>query len=332
MTPDSPKYRPLERFWPYAELPEQPTDDELAAIDPDLQEALFGNRPRPFSITLVFPRLDLADFDRALELARASAEFRETGSGAAHRYRARFWSSDAVAAARSVSDRRDLRRHRRADRRSPGAVRARTVAAARLVPAAPVAVVPASETERDLNRLEADLKRLEAEYNMFFAGRLPKPPWETRSRVEALIKRSIAVTSRTPAIASASRRCSRALPRSSISGIAACARARKGVRVRSYLKADKPGPEEPPEDRIVHVAAFHDPMAEMDKLHDLYDSLVEARGASRRRGGAVPQVRRAREDAGRQAEGDRQRRSRVSRGGEGRKGELHGARAEGADG
>ena len=48
--------------------------------------------------------------------------------------------------------------------------------------------MPSSETERDLNRLESDLKRLEAEYNMFFAGRLPKPPWETRSRVEALIK------------------------------------------------------------------------------------------------------------------------------------------------
>jgi hypothetical protein len=95
MTPDPPKYSPIERFWPYAELPEQPTDEELAAIDPDLYEALFGVRPRPFSITLVFPPLDLPDFDRALALARGSAEFREIGSGANHRYRARFWSSDA---------------------------------------------------------------------------------------------------------------------------------------------------------------------------------------------------------------------------------------------
>jgi hypothetical protein len=96
MSEDSPKYRPLERFWPYAELPEQPTDDELAALDPDLQEALFGSRPRPFSITLVFPRLAVPEFDRALDLARASAEFRETGAGASHRFRARFWSSDAA--------------------------------------------------------------------------------------------------------------------------------------------------------------------------------------------------------------------------------------------
>ena len=65
MNSDPPKYRPLERFWPYAELPEQPTDEELAALDPDLHEALFGERPRPFSITLVFPPLDVPTFDAA---------------------------------------------------------------------------------------------------------------------------------------------------------------------------------------------------------------------------------------------------------------------------
>jgi hypothetical protein len=91
-----PKQRPLERFWPYADLPEQPTDDELAALDPDLFEALYGARPRPFSITLVFPDLDVPRFDEALGLARASAEFREVGGGAEHRYRARFWSTDAA--------------------------------------------------------------------------------------------------------------------------------------------------------------------------------------------------------------------------------------------
>ncbi len=32
-----------------------------------------------------------------------------------------------------------------------------------------------------------------------------------------------------------------------------------------------------PQDRIVHVTTFNDPMREMDKLHDLYDSLAEAR-------------------------------------------------------
>jgi hypothetical protein len=96
MTADPPRYRPLERFWPYADLPEQPTEAELTALDPDLHEALFGERPRPFSISLVFPPLDVPEFPAALDIARASAEFRELGEGPTRRYRARFWSSDAA--------------------------------------------------------------------------------------------------------------------------------------------------------------------------------------------------------------------------------------------
>lgn len=37
--------------------------------------------------------------------------------------------------------------------------------------------------------LEAEIRRLEAEFNMFFAGRLPRPPWETRAKVAALVKK-----------------------------------------------------------------------------------------------------------------------------------------------
>ncbi len=93
--PEQPKFRPLERFWPYADLPEQPTEAELAALDPELHEALFGSQPRPFSITLVFPALAVPEFGRALDIAKGSAEFRETGSGPGRRYRARFWPADA---------------------------------------------------------------------------------------------------------------------------------------------------------------------------------------------------------------------------------------------
>jgi hypothetical protein len=93
---DAPKHRPLERFWPYADLPEQPTDQELAALDPDLQEALFGEAKRPFSFTIVFAALDIPDFAEALRLARESEEYRQVGTGASLRHRARFLSSDAV--------------------------------------------------------------------------------------------------------------------------------------------------------------------------------------------------------------------------------------------
>ena len=92
---EPPKHRPLERFWPYADLPEQPTDEELVALDPDLHEALFGPTPHPFSITLVFPQLDVPEFEQALQLGRGAAEYRETGSGASRRYRLRFLPADA---------------------------------------------------------------------------------------------------------------------------------------------------------------------------------------------------------------------------------------------
>ena len=91
-----PTYRPAERFWPYVELSEQPDEEELAAVDPDLRAALFGAPALPFSITLVFPRFDGEDYDRAVGIARASAEYREVGSGATLRHRARFFPGDAV--------------------------------------------------------------------------------------------------------------------------------------------------------------------------------------------------------------------------------------------
>ena len=89
-------HRPLERFWPYVEKPEEPTAEELAALDPDLHETLFGPRDLPFSITLVFPPFDGPNYQRAVEKARASSEYRELGEGADRRHRARFFSNDIM--------------------------------------------------------------------------------------------------------------------------------------------------------------------------------------------------------------------------------------------
>ena len=91
---DEPAYRPLERFWPYADVPEQPSDEELAALDPRLREALFGAPPLPFSITLVFPRFDGPEYAPAVSLAKAADEYLETGVGAEFRHRARFVPAD----------------------------------------------------------------------------------------------------------------------------------------------------------------------------------------------------------------------------------------------
>lgn len=90
------KHRPLERFWPYTELPEEPTPEELAALDPELHAALFGPRNLPFSVTIVFPPFDGPAYDEAVALARRSAEYREVVQGGVRRHRARFFSADAA--------------------------------------------------------------------------------------------------------------------------------------------------------------------------------------------------------------------------------------------
>ena len=48
---------------------------------------------------------------------------------------------------------------------------------------------PKTEFDKQMQYLEAEIRRLEAEFNMFFAGRLPRPPWETRAKVAALVKK-----------------------------------------------------------------------------------------------------------------------------------------------
>jgi hypothetical protein len=137
-----------------------------------------------------------------------------------------------------------------------------------------------SDSQRDLQALVEGLKRLEAEYNGFFSGRERRPPWETRSRVEALVKR---------------------LDRGGIDNSADRFRFQtlqaryqafidlwdRGLRAREEGRpgpfALPPRPAEPkkksegPDSKVLHVTAFRDPLREMDKLHSLYDSLMDAR-------------------------------------------------------
>ena len=134
--------------------------------------------------------------------------------------------------------------------------------------------------DRDLRQLETELKRLEAEYNMFFAGRLARPPWDTRERVEALVKqydrahlgntgdrfRFQTLQARFAAFVDLWDR-----------GLRAREEGRAGpfTHARSAKEAGAKGPS----DRVLYVASFHDPIHEIDKLTDLYDSLAEARRA-----------------------------------------------------
>jgi hypothetical protein len=86
-----PAFRPRDQFWPYADLEEEPSDEELAKLDPDLQAALLENLPdRPFSCTLVFGPFDGPGYAAAVALARSSPDYLETGQGDGLRHRARF--------------------------------------------------------------------------------------------------------------------------------------------------------------------------------------------------------------------------------------------------
>jgi hypothetical protein len=102
--PDEPEFQPLERFWPYAELPEQPSDEELARLSPELAEALFGAPPLPFSMSIVFPAFEGDLYPRAVELARASDEYREVVVDGATRHRARFYPGDRPTRLRDLYD------------------------------------------------------------------------------------------------------------------------------------------------------------------------------------------------------------------------------------
>jgi len=113
---------------------------------------------------------------------------------------------------------------------------------------------------------------------MFFSGRLPKPPWDTRARVEAEVKKidrgHIPNTGDRFRFSTLQSRYATFIDLWD-----------RGLRAREEGRpgpfAQKPSSIEPvkrgPENRILHVSSFKDPVREIDKLTDLYESLAEAR-------------------------------------------------------
>jgi hypothetical protein len=160
------------------------------------------------------------------------------------------------------------------------------VAAADLVSAFAVSAVPSksSEFERDMQMLEAALKRLEAEYNMFFAGRLPRLPWETRARIDALIKQH----DRAPQRNTAERFRFSSLQARFVSF---CDLWEKQLRAREEgrpppgrgRRAAAPPPPEGHEpaakdrEQVVHEQRIRDPLEEPERLRELYFELARAR-------------------------------------------------------
>ena len=154
-----------------------------------------------------------------------------------------------------------------------------------------------SEFDQEMSKLEAEIKRLEAEYNMFFAGRLPRLPWETRARVEAMVKRFdrmnirntaekfrfSTLQSKFQAFIDLWERHLRAKEEG---------RPVRGRRAAGGASSPAPAPapastpqggsraaaqKDTPDARVVAVTTFKDPAAEAERMKALYEQLSAAR-------------------------------------------------------
>jgi hypothetical protein len=138
---------------------------------------------------------------------------------------------------------------------------------------------PNADLTRELTVLETEIKKLETEYNMYFAGRLARPPWETRSRVEGLVKRldrtnitNYGIRFRFTTLQTRFNRFLDLWDRA----LRAREEGRRGPLSYAQQPAEPPKPERI-QDRIVAVTTLTDPTAEGDKLQNLYKGLMEAR-------------------------------------------------------
>ena len=224
-------------------------------------------------------------------MARASAEYRDVGAGDRLRHRARFYPRDAVQL-RDLFDivgRFDATEVLIDDRPVPYARELwlpliwfhRCLRLTR-----PSAAVPRmaehSDIQKDLQALAAGLKQLEAEYNMFFSGRLPRPPWETRNRVAALVKKWDRGYIQNTADRFGSTRCS-ARYQTFIDLWDRGLRSREGGPApgpfaTAAAAAEATKEQAPRQPKVVHVTAFQRSDArDATSSTTLYDSLMDAR-------------------------------------------------------
>ena len=226
--------------------------------------------------------------------AAARRRHRHGGAGAGdHRHLLPGHPADAGAGPRRRVDRDDLlgrvRRVRRVGRVKPSVHRGASMHLPAYLPTCPPAgsrcgtistgVGHNRRIDRELTALEGDLKRLEAEYNMYFAGRLQRPPWETRARVEATVKRLDRTHDqqlRRPLPLHHAADAAQPLPRPLGSRAAG---ARRGAAGAAHRSRGRPSRRRPIRSRIASSRWRRStiPSKEDDKVRELYDSFVEAR-------------------------------------------------------
>lgn len=145
----------------------------------------------------------------------------------------------------------------------------------------------APDLEQEFQALSVELRKLETEYNMYFAGRSPRPPIETRNRVDQGFKRmdrrqmdSASMRFRVQTLQS--RYSSfvdlwdRALRAREEGRPSPLFRGRDTVRT-SAPPPPPPAAEAAPAVEHPRAVTFVDPKQESDKLQTLYDALMDAR-------------------------------------------------------
>jgi hypothetical protein len=132
--------------------------------------------------------------------------------------------------------------------------------------------VVSAELDADLGRLESGIRQLKIQYDMFFAGSIPKQPLELRSELEKIIRRHSA----TPIRRYAARFHFNALVSrfNSMSELWA-------KTLRSTEEGDRPAPavadRAGSSEQIVARCTVTDPAAERDILKLLHGRLLDAR-------------------------------------------------------
>jgi hypothetical protein len=158
---------------------------------------------------------------------------------------------------------------------------------------------PQSEFDQQIRVLESEIKRLEAEFNMFFAGRLPRLPWERKSRVEGLVRSFDRKENRNTAdrfrFQTLQARFVKFLElwdrqlRDREEGGRDRGRRERGAAAPPVVPAtgtvEPPAesplapPEPPAAERELHVMSFNASRGETDRVKELYERLAEAKRA-----------------------------------------------------
>ena len=130
--------------------------------------------------------------------------------------------------------------------------------------------------ERELQALATQLRKVETEYTLYFSGRAPRPPVDSRLSLDRAFRKFDRTHVESPT------------QRFQFSSLQAryssfCELWDRHVRAREEGRTSpfQRGPSEPtpaaPREDVLHATRLDDPAAQSERLHDLYDAVMDAR-------------------------------------------------------